>query len=288
MQRLLCALSLVGAQGPAWSLDWMVSLIEGDAVVTDGTQRLVAKAGLRLALGAIVETGDKTVLVRLEASDQSTFDLGAQTRVMLAPARFPPRSDRVPQLYVLQGWVKATAQGGNEAGGLLTPTLEVLPFKGSFVLQALRSENFVFVENGRATLMERRAGASATAVNAGEFYSAQAGRQGSVAPRPTPEWLKALPGVYRDTIPSRAAALRDRPPQRELLPGPTYAQLADWLGAEATLRRPLAARFTPLATDPQFRAALRSNMRNHPEWGPILDPPPPPPPAPAPPRVPPR
>lgn len=262
-----------GANSGARAQDWVISVLEGDAVVIDGLRRVAAVAGLRLEPGAIIETTAKTGILRLEGGDQSTYDLGPETRAMLAPPGFPVRNERPPQVYLMQGWLKGTARGPREAAGIVTPALEVLPFKGSVVLQQAKREHAAFVEGGRVDLVERRVGSGSIAINAGEFYGGEGARRGSVAARPAPSWLQAVPRAFRDPIPLRAAAFRDRRIEASPLPGPTYAHLADWLTAEMTLRVQMPGRFAPLVRDAAFRAEINSHLPAHPEWGPIVNPP---------------
>jgi hypothetical protein len=274
-RAVAAALMLVmaaGASSSARAQDWVISILEGDAVVVDGLRRLAAVAGLRLEPGAIIETTAKTSILRLEGGDQSTYDLGPDTRAMLAPPGFATRNDRPPQVYLMQGWLKGTARGPREAAGIVTPALEVLPFKGSVVLYQLKREHSVFVESGRVDLVERRVGSGSTAINAGEFYGGEGARRGSVAARPAPSWMQTVPRAFRDPIPLRAAAFRDRRIEANPLPGPTYAHLADWLTAELTLRVSMPGRFAPLVRDASFRAEITSHLPAHPEWGPIVNP----------------
>jgi hypothetical protein len=268
----LCAATLC-ASLPAQAQDWLISILEGEAVVVEGMRRSAAVAGQRLEPGAIIETTAKTNLVRIEGSDQSTYDLGPETRAMLAPAGFPARNERTPQLYLMQGWAKGTARGTREAAGIISPALEVLPFKGAVVVQQQKREHVTFVESGRVDLIERRVGSGTLPVNAGEFYGGEGNRRGAVAARPAPAWLQSVPRAFRDPLPLRAQAWRDKRVESTTLPGPTYAHLADWLTAEMTLRVQMPARFAPLARDPGFRAEITSHMAAHPEWGPIINPP---------------
>ncbi len=261
-----------GAGSSARAQDWVISVLEGEAVVVDGMRRVAAVAGLRLEPGAIIETTAKTAILRLEGGDQSTYDLGPDTRAMLAPPGFPVRNERPPQVYLMQGWLKGTARGPREAAGIVTPALEVLPFKGAVVLQQAKREHAAFVEGGRVDLVERRVGSGSIAINAGEFYGGEGARRGSVAARPAPSWLQTVPRAFRDPIPLRAAAFRDRRVEASPLPGPTYAQLADWLTAEMTLRAAMPGRFAPLVRDASFRAEITSHLSAHPEWGPIVNP----------------
>lgn len=269
---LIACLALVGAvPRAAAAQDWLISVLEGEAVVVDGLRRSAAVAGQRLEAGAIIETTAKTGILRIEGSDQSSYDLGPETRAMLVPPGFPPRGERAPQLYLMQGWLKATARGAREAAGVLTPAMEVLPFKGAVVLQQAKREHVAFVESGRIDLVERRvAGGGSIVVNAGEFFGGEGNRRGSVAARPAPAWSQAVPRAFRDPIPLRAQAFKDRRVESAVLPGPTYAHLADWLTAEYTLRQQMPVRFGPLARDMAFRNELTSHMAAHPEWGPVV------------------
>ena len=150
--------AVLAAPAAASAQDWLISVLDGEAVVVDGLRRLTATAGQRLEPGAIIETTAKTAVLRLESSDQSTYDLGPDTRAMLAPPGFPARGDRTPQLYLMQGWVKGVARGPREAAGVLTPALELMPFKGAVVVLQQKREQMVFVESGRTDVVERRVG----------------------------------------------------------------------------------------------------------------------------------
>jgi len=271
---LSLALGCMLAASPRAALaqDWLISVLDGEAVVMEGTRRVAAAAGQRLEPGAIIETSGKTLILRLEGGDQSTYDLGPDTRAMLAPPGFAARNDRPPQVYLMQGWLKGTARGSREAAGILTPALEVMPFKGAVVLQQQKREHAAFVESGRIDVMERRVGQGLTAINAGEFYSGEGARRGTVVPRPAPAWAQTVPRPFRDPVPLRAQVFRDKRVEPGVLPGPTYAQLADWLTAEYTLRVQMPNRFAPLlARDAAFKAEINAHIAAHPEWGPLLD-----------------
>jgi hypothetical protein len=261
---------LLAAAAPAAAQDWIISILEGEAVVVDGLKRVAAVPGLKLNPGAIIETGSKTGLLRLEHPDQSSIDLAADSRAMLVPPGFPARNDRLPQLYLMQGWVKLTARGSGEAPGLASPGLEVLPFKGSIVIQLVKKEHSAFVESGRAEIIERRLGTAGVAVNAGEFFTGDSSRRGTVSARPAQGWLPTVPRAFRDPIPLRGASLRERRVEPPALPGPSYAHLAEWLNAETPLRRELLPRWVPLLRDPDFRANINQHMSQHPEWSAVL------------------
>jgi hypothetical protein len=291
LSALLAAVCM-GWAGPAASQAWMVTLLDGEASVVDGTRRLAAAPGLPLETGALIDTGPKTALLRLEGPGGSSIDLGPDTRVMLLPGTLPGAGGRAPALYLLQGWVKGTAGPGAKGTlpGLASEGVDVMPFKGSAVLQVDGSTHHVFAEAGALQVNERRRGGESHTLRGGQFYTGDAGRSGVAEPRPPGDWLSAVPRTFRDPLPLRADALRGRAFQPTLLPGPTHAQLAPWLEAERYVRRSFTRRFASLARDPDFRQGLRNRLRAHPEWGVILDPPPPAaptPPSPAPAATPP-
>ena len=258
--------------GPCSAQGWMLTLLDGEAVIIDGTRRLAAEPGLRVGAGTLVETGRSTALVRFEGPEQATIDLGPDTRVMLAPASAASRQGGAPSLYLQQGSVKLASRAGTTVPGLVAPGLEVMPFTGSAVVQVAPDEQAVFAEANRLELGERRAGGALRVLNGGEFYSRVGKRAGSVAARPTADWLRQVPRAFRDPLPLRAAVWLDKPSAPKVLPGPTYEQLARWLSAESYVRHDFVSRFTPLTRDAAFRRGLQSHLSAHPEWAAVLNP----------------
>lgn len=256
------------------------TLLEGEAVVVDGARAMAAVPGLVLKPATIVETAAASRLVRIEFADGSMADLGPQTKVMVAPPGFAPRGGKAPALYLLAGWVKLSSATGAPAAGLATPALDLLPFSGAVVVQASPQVHRVFVESGRAELVERRRGGVRTALANGEMYAADAGAAGTTAQRPSADFVAAMPRMFRDRIPSQAARLPATAAEAAPLPAPSYAALRDWLVAEPVIRRDLPRRFGVLVRQAAFRSALEAGLNEHPEWTPVLYPPPPPPPPP--------
>ena len=251
---------------------WLVTLLDGEAVVVDGLKRIAAASGIVLGPGALIETGETTALLRLESADQSSIDLGPGTRAMLLPPAQASRGGRVPALYLLQGWAKLTSRGSAPVAGFVTPGLESGNFHGAVVLRVARSEQSVFAETARIELAERRTGGTPQRLAPGEFYRGDGSKPGSLAPRPEAAWLKELPRAFRDTIALRAASFKGRPVTITALPGPTYEQLAHWLAAEPYVRRDFTQRFAPLLRDAAFRRDVQQRLSTHPEWASVLYP----------------
>lgn len=248
----------------------MLTLLEGEATVVDGVSRSAAAIGQTLAPAAMLETRASDAFVRVELPDRTAIDLGPGTKAMISPPGFPARAGHAPVLYLLQGWAKVTAPDRQPVGGVVAPMLELMPVNGVAVLQVDRSQRHVFAETGALELLERPGG-KRVAVPNGQYYAGSDG----VAPRPTAGFLATVPRAFRDQLPLRAAALKDKAVAAVALPTPTYAALADWLTAEPAVRRAFPHRFGALARDGAFRQQLQAHLSSHPEWGTVLNPPPP-------------
>jgi len=134
-------------------------------------------------------------------------------------------------------------------------------------------ETWLFVEAGTLNLVERDGAGARIVLKGGESYSRAAGAaKGSVSPRPSPAQSQRVPRSFRDTLPHRAAAFKDRKVEPKALPPPSVADLADWLAAEPTLRKEFPRRFTARAQDAAFRTELIRQFGDHPEWVPVLYP----------------
>ena len=96
--------------------------------------------------------------------------------------------------------------------------------------------------------------------------------KGAVTPRPTPAQMQRVPRGFRDSLPLRSAALKDRTVAPKATPPPGYAEFREWLLVEAPLRKTFTRRFVERTRDPAFRAGLVEHLSQHPEWEPVLFP----------------
>ena len=251
----------------------LVTIVDGDAVLLDGSRSLVAAEGLKVADETLVRTGPKTTLLRVEWPDGSVADFGPDTQAMLNPSGFGQRGGRTPAVYLLRGWLKLSAMGTGPAAGLLAPRIDVQPFKGALVVMAVGDETWVFAEGGGAQLVERDLKpASNLALKNGEVYLRTGTAKGAVSPRPSPAQMQRVPRGFRDSLPLRSAALKDKAVPAKAAAPASYADLRDWLLAETPLRKSFTRRFAERAKDPAFRAGLNENLARHPEWEPVLFP----------------
>jgi hypothetical protein len=264
----------------------VVTILEGDAWVLQGsTDRVAGAEGLKLRPGAIVETGARTALLRIELGG-TAIDLGPDTRAMLWPAGFAARGEPPASLYLQRGWTKISAPQGATAVGLVSPAFSLPSLQGVAVAFIGADEAVLFLESGSARLVERRGakGASPIALRNSECYVQAGTARGTVLPRPAAAMLERMPRAYRDTLPLRAARFEGRDVEGRALDAPSYAELQSWLDGEEALRRPLVRRFAARAREADFRRELIAHLPAHPEWRPVLYPPPPRPSRPRPPH----
>jgi len=250
----------------------LVTIVDGEATAIDGSRALVVAEGLKLGNDTIVRTTAATTLVRLEWPDGTVADLGPDTQAMVNPGGLA-RGGSAPALYLLRGWAKLASLGSAGHPGLVAPRVDVQAFKGALVVMAGADETWVFAEAGGAPLLERDLRpASSLALKNGEVYVRMAAAKGRVAPRPTPAQMQRVPRGFRDALPLRTAAFKDKAVTAKPAAAPTYADLRDWLAGETALRRPFPRRFAALARDGAFRAGLVEHLARHPEWEPLLFP----------------
>jgi len=249
-----------------------LTLLEGPAVLVRGVTRYALAEGVRLQSGDIVEVGDKG-LAQIEFSDGAALALGPGTR-MLAVS-MPRDKATGGNYYVTRGALKVARVQRDARLRLVTPVFTLQPTEGIAVALVSDGEGSVFVESGETRLDGPPAKGAATALarlKGGEFFTLKSGQKGTVAPRPSPAFIGALPRAFLDPLPSRMARYKERQVQPRQIELVTYAEVEAWLKAPPDIRRPLVKRFQPRASDPAFRSALVANLRFHPEWDPVLYP----------------
>jgi hypothetical protein len=242
---------------------------------------------VRLVPGDVFEQPEGG-FARLEFFDGPVLDLGGGARLLLSASPTGTRTERGGP-YLLAGWLKLIAprsvQGRPaEAAGtdpkaadgrplaLTCPTLGLSDQEGIAVLRVDGVDATVFVEAGTVRATDRRRGGSARALTGGQFSVQSANRPPTLAPRPDPEFVAALPRPFRDAIPARLALFRDK----VVAPRPAgtfaYADVLGWLRAEPAIRRTLVTAWRAKAADPKFRSELLAHLADYPEWEPVLFP----------------
>lgn len=247
----------------------VVTIVDGDAQLIHGTQKLALAEGVRVAAGDIVQTGAAARIVRLEfnGAAERIVNLGPATQVMLAP-RFSGAgaAARPATLYLAQGWVKTSEP-------LASATLDLSGVTGKAVLRlAADGAAQAFSESGTTALVDRAASGKALTLKSGEFFQRAAGASGQMLPRPAPDFLAQVPRPFVDTLPARIGLFKDHAVTPKPLGTVSYDDLQPWLDAEPALRRSYLSRWMPLTRDPAFRKPLVEHLAAHREWEPILFP----------------
>ncbi|MCA0242959.1 MAG: hypothetical protein LCI02_19105 [Proteobacteria bacterium] len=258
------------AEGPR------ITIVDGDALLVDGSRAWQAAEGLGLGPATLVHTAVGSRLLRVEWPDGTAADFGPDTQAMVAPPALGGRA-KPAAVYLLRGWLKLSSLGSGPASmspGATTPALELLAHQGAVVLMVAGGETWAFAESGRAPLQEREAASPARPVlKPGEVYRRDGQAAGAVAPRPTPAQMQRVPRGFRESLPLRRAAVAGRAVTPRAAPAPRYAELRDWLVAtDPALRRPFARRFAARVREADFRSGLLADLPRHPEWEPLLFP----------------
>lgn len=252
----------------------VITILEGDALILRGANRVRAAEGVRIAPGDIVETGGST-FAQIEFTDQSVVELGSATRVMFGGS---PKLKLERTLFALAGWLKISnsRKEPNPRGWeFRSPLIDFAPLPPVVVLQVKANEVMLFAERGDVKLGERNAGAPAGAatVKQNQFYRRVAGARGTLAAAAPAAFVAELPRHFRDSLPLRAERFKDRDVSPKSAPDFVYADVEGWLKAETQyFRRQFVERWRAKARESAFRSALVANLSHHPEWDPILFP----------------
>ncbi|HMC14949.1 MAG TPA: hypothetical protein VKI18_04915 [Albitalea sp.] len=246
----------------------VVTILDGDAplLVRDASKLSVAE-GVRLSADDIVESGDKTRLLRIEFNDGTILDLGPRTRLLLAPRMSGGK--RPAKAYLMQGFAKLTAaKAAPAAATLASPALDISGLSRDVVLLVLPDESYVFAESGEVSIAERAGGKEIAShkLKSGDFYARSGDNKSAVTARPTQAFIQRLPRPFLDTLPSRAELYKTRQVEPKPLGAIAYADVQPWIDAEAALRPGFVTRWRAQARNPEFRKGLVAQIAAHPEW----------------------
>ncbi len=252
-----------------------VTILEGEARLYRGIERLTAVEGLRLAAGDILETAD-SAFAQIEFSNRFVIQFGPATRALIHVARSRGKNERV--VYVLNGWGKVTnSQTGpaDEATfDIRVPQIEVPAAPGVVVFNSTATDATIFAERGDVQLSERsvKGAPLKIALKTGQYYQKTPAVSGGVLNAAPRTFVEQLPRHFRDSLPLRIDKFRGREVKLKEAPPFTYADVEPWLKAEPTIRRQFVQRWRAKSREPAFRTALIANLSSHPEWDPILFP----------------
>ena len=251
----------------------VVTITEGPAQILRGVNRSPAATGVKVRAGDILMV-DAAGFLRIETDDGIRVDLGPGTRALWLPKPLPRSSARL--LYLQSGLIKVSAPipRGATPSAFSTPMVDVDEATVVVLLQEAE-KLWVFAETGAVKGHERAAapgGEGVLNLKPNEFLSRAGDKKTAASPRPSPEFIGRLPRPFLDTLPARYAEFAKR--DTALKPGPvvSYEDVQGWLQAEPSLRRDLMSRWRVRTRDADFKAALVTNLKQHPEWERVLFP----------------
>ncbi|HEV2096119.1 MAG TPA: hypothetical protein VGQ82_06410, partial [Chthoniobacterales bacterium] len=180
------------------------------------------------------------------------------------------------EVAVLAGWVKfAQKKPATGAVRFYTPVAQLVAEDATAVLRVGGGAVEIFIESGAAKFSElgKRGAAVATrAVRGGEFISLSGDQPPVVSARPPGQFVTAMPRHFKDNLPTRIERFKDKDPELKRDHEAAYAEVETWLKASAPVRKNFVKRFQSRAHDAEFRKGLVANLREHPEWDPVLYP----------------
>jgi hypothetical protein len=248
----------------------VVTILEGKAIVIHSLSQFDAAEGVRLLPGDIIRTQAKS-LMRIEYQDECSLEAGPETQLQLFHPADKKRGNR-PALYLMQGWLKLGCKSGT-AAAFTMKDLDVVGISRVLVIRADGDSRAIFAEQGTARVIKHRSGDSGSvALNPGDFLDVEPDVTSDVQPRPTAQFMEALPRAYRDTLPSRYSVYVTRVVEPQNPRSFGYADVEPWLNAEPVVRRQFVGLWLRKVNDPAFRAPLDRDLAKHPEWDRILHP----------------
>jgi len=288
----VCLLALAPYAHAGWTI------VQTAAPVTTIHESSVYRAGSgqRLAQDDIVETpASSNGIVQMQDETGNVLALGGDTSVLLA------RDGRVA---LLRGWLKV--QLACTAARCVVPVVDtermrVTPAERSALVIAASTPaygdaNAVFCESGSAKLVtpgKPHGKPAQTAMSTHEFARLSKANAGiAVSARLDPAFVAAMPLAFRDALrplpllpapaPAPAAPAAPAVPRAANASAPDsrpviYADVSDWLHSTLAVRTEPGTRFTQRfgarLSDPAFRRDIRQNLRDLPDWRPLLQPP---------------
>jgi hypothetical protein len=264
---------LVCANVPAFGQTvGVLTVAEGGVVLVRGTTTYTAGQGVAVQNGDML-AADPKGQAQIEFDDGAILNLSRGVRALLLATQ----ASGDPGVALQSGWVKFTrAKAAKGKPYRYVAPLARLSTAGAIgVLRIGESGSELFVELGAARFVElSKTGAPGTGrdLKGGEFIARREGQPLVVTPRPSADFVKAMPVYFRDDLPAFLPRVRNRNAEPRREHEATYAEVEAWLKASLPIRKSLVDRFQSRAKDPQFRSKLVENLAAHPEWDPILFP----------------
>lgn len=268
---LLCAGAPVLAQtaGTLTLAEESVALIRGATLYT-------ATQGVRLGDGDILSIDPKGQ-AQIEFQDGAILNLGQGARAMLISIAPKLNKRGHSEVAVLSGWAKFTQKQSSSGTQYryFTPRAEIAAVEATAVLNAGKEFTDIFIEAGTVRFSEigkKGAQKFVRDAKAGEFIVRRGEQPATFAPRPSAEFVKNMPRHFRDDLPVLLDRFKNKGAELKNEHEVTYAEVEAWLKADSWIRRTFVKRFESRSKNSEFRGKLIENLREHPEWEPVLFP----------------
>ncbi|HEY4373144.1 MAG TPA: hypothetical protein VGN52_14530 [Burkholderiales bacterium] len=241
----------------------------GTVTVMDGRAHVARGLGVSApAEGSVLEEGDLLALedgalLQVELADGTLLSFASGAQAML-----PAHAGGKPgDLLLAAGWVKFNLAAPAQLAAVATPQVRLLAPKSTYVVNTGAAGTQLFLETGEVvpTFAASRPGQPAV-VRGGDFVAVKADSSVTVARRPPPAFVSAMPKVYLDRLPVRLSKLRAKnvalKPEREA----GFDDLQAWVRRYPQARAAILARFEPKLQDKDFLAQLQPVIKDYPEW----------------------
>jgi hypothetical protein len=257
----------------AWAqMTGTLTLADGKIVLIRGATVYAVAEGATVREGDILET-DAKGQAQVEFQGGPTINLGAGTKALFLNFS---RGRGEAEIAMLAGWLKF-AQKKSTAGAVrfYTPVAQLVADDATAVLHASGGAVEIFIESGTAKFFEsgkKGSAGGARMLRGGEFI-VRTGEQPAVAvARPPAQFVGAMPRHFKDNLPVRVDRFKDKKTEPKRDHEVSYVEVEGWLKASAPVRKNFVRRFQSRAHDAEFRKGLIANLREHPEWDPVLYP----------------
>jgi hypothetical protein len=235
-----------------------VTITEGPASIVSGAAAYLTAPGMRLQTCDIVRTGAQAI-VQLEDDDGGQILIGPDS---LFVVDLPSGGEGVvgPH-FLISGWAKVTVPKRDKAPRyqIMTPHVELSTPAGVIALRAASDGSEFFVELGDAVTTSTGA---RTTVGAGRLFARKAGAgRGAVADNLKSAFVQAMPRAFRDTLPTRLAAVKANNPRARPAPDFNPADVQGWLRSAPELQA--------CVVSDAVRAAQQTLEKNGIDVGPI-------------------
>ncbi|HMH16749.1 MAG TPA: hypothetical protein VK572_01245 [Burkholderiales bacterium] len=226
---------------------------------------------MRLQGGDILAVDPKGQ-AQVEFQDGAILNLAQGSRAMLLGGA---RGEE--EIALQSGWAKFTQKksGKGRPYRYQMPLARLSAGEATGVLHPGGDFNEIFLESGVGRFVELAKGgepAGGRDVKGGEFIARRSGQPATVAPRPSSEFIKTMPGHFRDDLPVLIGRFKTRKAEPKREHEVSYAEVETWLKASPSIRRNFTDRFQGRVKDAGFRNKLIENMQEHPEWDRVLFP----------------